>query len=484
MERLRQNDERNDEGQLVVRKDGSTAIKKRVRRRRSDQPDKEQSNKGRKWRVVQLLLFTGVLVSSLVFVLGVLFYHNSKAFDLKLEEGIEEWAGVKVKIDKLRVLPSKVKASSVHLSGEPGSLLKEMKIKGVNGDNNPLNLIRKTWNSNYLRAKEAKLLFQTPSSEASVSSKSSLLGQAENLYHYKSYNIDQLDISSKKVRGAKPVFTIQNTTFSLKPKLEEPSQVLLSRGHLEFLHSGRLTLERGVFDIEKEEIEIKSLYLSDAQGIGEIKVSGSLPLSAEAQPILDLEIKRIGTESILGALISELFIGDFSGEGELELSYQDRNETEMNFNWKSSNLELMNFSFLRGLQELTGDSTYSKPYMGTKASGVLKFQKGVYSLENLELERKGVLKILGRVEYRADQRLSGQLRVGIPEVRAFLPQSKKAHPAFSPPKNGYVWVGITLSGTPTSPKDNFRDVMASPYHESSDYQSETFTEDAFELLTE
>ena len=114
----RSSDPSADEGQLVTRADGTVAIRVRKRKRRTDQPHKEQERRIRVLQVTGLLVFLLLIVLSLG---GLTIYVNSPPFRKGVVTKIGWATGSDVALNQFRMNPSGANAGGVDLKWPNGN---------------------------------------------------------------------------------------------------------------------------------------------------------------------------------------------------------------------------------------------------------------------------------------------------------------------------------------------------------------------------
>ena len=67
----------------------------------------------------------------------------------------------------------------------------------------------------------------------------------------------------------------------------------------------------------------------------------------------------------------------------------------------------------------------------------------------------------GAVAMTSDQRLSGELEIGIAEGMIKTSGDRRLNGMFSPPKDGFRWLSLKISGSAATPADNFKDLYDS-----------------------
>ncbi|OYV05339.1 MAG: hypothetical protein CFE26_12095, partial [Verrucomicrobiales bacterium VVV1] len=118
------------EGELVVRADGTQAIKVRKRKRRSEQPERDSIKRNKQLRALQLVVVL-ILVSLLALsAAGVLFYFNGSAYRKKVLSWIDTATGGNSDITQFRVTPIGANASTLSLVWPHQNLVKSRSLKG------------------------------------------------------------------------------------------------------------------------------------------------------------------------------------------------------------------------------------------------------------------------------------------------------------------------------------------------------------------
>ena len=119
-------------------------------------------------------------------------------------------------------------------------------------------------------------------------------------------------------------------------------------------------------------------------------------------------------------------------------------------------IRLYGFPFLSILSQATGDPWFIEPAFDDGCTGTLVREKGAIRFDDLTLDEKNHLSVIGNLVLDSNDALSGTLQLGLPE-----PILNSSHAslkrAFSESRNGLRWVTIRISGTGLRPKDNFRE---------------------------
>ncbi len=90
---------------------------------------------------------------------------------------------------------------------------------------------------------------------------------------------------------------------------------------------------------------------------------------------------------------------------------------------------------------------------------------GVWTLQKIVLESRGLLRLEGSATVGVDGALAGRFQVGVtPQTLQWLPGSRER--VFTEARNGYVWTGLTLGGTLEKPTEDLSGRLATAMGEA------------------
>ena len=151
------------EGELVTRADGTQVVRVRRRKRRTKQPEVEaRKRKKRSMKFVLPLVIAAVVLVGVAAILLVAKY-NSRGFQDKFESSLEEFMGTRLTIERLRVTPVKVRATSVRAEWPANSMLAGLELTGLEGDLELAGFISGSWKGEEILATRGTMLLRSGS---------------------------------------------------------------------------------------------------------------------------------------------------------------------------------------------------------------------------------------------------------------------------------------------------------------------------------
>ena len=469
MDRLkeRSSDDPRD-GELVTRADGSQAIKVRRKKRRTDQPERENQKQAKRLRVLQVIVILVLLLAVLMIAAGGLFYFNGSPYRNKLIQRISLASGGAAELAQFRVTPLGANAQSLSVKWPDQSVLKSISLTGVTTDLSVASFLGQAWSGDELTAAKGELQISEPTASGE------LAVEGDDQFRFTRFRCPDMALSFGNPQS--PAMAIRGTEISYYPQNQSARPELrLTRGAVSF-RSGLppLNIDRGLFGFSGRQMEVISLRLEDPEDArGVIELSGSVsPFSISKFSTLDIEkLENFPIEHLVGQDFGRILSGRIEMR-ELPnsnfLSFRpgalDTHRVVLAFRGGfSSKLTLANLPFLGQLAMLLDDSGYERPVIESGATGTLRMSGAGCSIEDLRLESKSRITIRGSLTVASDKALSGRLEVGIPtkQVSNFL---RRLDSAFSQPKEEMRWIDIEISGTTAAPADDFgkRLAQASP----------------------
>ena len=467
MERLqnRPEDASPDEGELVIRADGSQALKVRKRKRRSQQPHKDQIVVSRRSKIVQV---TAVLVLLLLVVFGcgiALVYANSSPFREGLIRKIAAKTGSTVELSQFRMTPTRANAGQVVFKWPEGNVIQEISGRSISAGIAPSSFFGKSMRGDDVACAEGVITLRLPDS-AKPRGLETASGDAAEI-NFTSLSCTNLTI----LLGEKtfPQAQIIKTEASFVPiNAKGLPQLLLNRGELAIPGWPKLPLDRSHIEFRGSEVDIVGMrFRNEKNSIGLLEISGTLsPYDQKKASILSVQLKAFPLSGIVGPEWSRLFNGQIESRPAAKsnfLSIQPGPELggvlEISFVGSAATpFRMAKFPFLFALGQITDDGWYESPQFEDDVSGVLRRADGAMSFEKLNLTSKSRMALRGTVSLGADLRLTGQFRVGLAESVIFASRNAKLKTLFGPADEGFRWLTLNISGTVMSPADNFREL--------------------------
>ncbi len=457
-----------EDGELVTRADGSQAIRVRKRKRRSSQPHKERNQQTRRIRIVQVsvALILGLIAAFAIG--GALIYANSSPFRQGLIQKIEQLSGATIDLQLFRMNPKTANAGSLSLAWPDGNVLKSLSLRGVTAEVSPASFFGKSLTGDEVSFSYGVLALQIPKPGQALRNTPAPAGAAT--IEFNRYRIPTLDVTLGAPTA--PLVKLSKTEASLAPKnINGRPQLSLYKGDLAIDGWPKLRMDRALIEFRGTEAEIiglRVLQATDDHGV--LEFSGPVAPYKPDQPVtLAVSLDAFQLAGITGPALGRLFSGKVDSLPIAKsnyLTFLPTEEPSPHFDASfrvspTSKIEVHGFPFLFGLSQiLNKDPWFEHPVFEGDASGVIHREAGIVTLRNLNLESNGRLALRGEVSIGANQSLSGSLQVGLPEVVIADAQTSRLKSIFGPPKDGYRWLTLKISGPAAAPVDNFKEIFS------------------------
>lgn len=477
MDRLKgRSDEAAPQGELVTRADGTQAIRVRKRKRRTRQSHKETERTERRLRAIQI---TVVLVLLFILVLGgggLAAYYNSPIFQSRILSAIGASSGAKVSVTQFRVTPPiGANASTAEMKWPGDGILKEIAMSGVQADLRFTSFLGQPWSGEELTAASASIRIGVPSGTRSGGEAPGFSDGRFKIARFRSS--DSLLIVGET---ASPVIAVKGAEISLTPKNQAgDSELRLNRGTLKFAGSlPEFKLDRSWILFDDADVGSVNLHLlqpSDPKA--NLAISGDLqPFTAGGVQTLQLTADSYPLQHLTGPDFATFINGrvetQTDGAGTLSFDPASTASVRLTLPFRggvSSAFSLTGLPFLRDLSRALDDDWYDsqKPEIDTSATGTLVIEGSEVRIENLRFEAKNRILLTGTLSIRGDQTISGKLKIGLLPQLISASNARGFQNPFREAVEGLRWAEVTLSGTTTAPKDDFRGQMDGPSRDSA-----------------
>ena len=447
---------RSEDSELRTRPDGSQVMRTRRHRRRSNQPSSAWQV-GRKWRygLYGLVAVVVLLVALAATTLVLIAKFNSKGYREDLKQRMLSATGAKVGIRDLSVTPLKAKAKSMQLAWPRGSIAKTLKVNQLEADLKVSSFYGSRWKGTEVLAASGTLVLGPPDGTITPS-----VTEGEFPLDHRSYRCSNFDlIYGEDV--ANPALQLKGSEISLRPRDEGGLRLVIHGGYLKVGDWNELKVDSGLAELHEGRLKLVSLFTHS--GEGEAIFRGVKTIGAGSPAHFDTTLKKfplaelLGPNDGLGRLIGgtvEVPAGTVSSDPRLA----DASKLNMQFSGIAGTLE--EFRFLSGLASVLKKISYANPAEGV-IEGVFRRDRDGMSIESFIFDAKSQLKVTGSIHLAEQSKaLSGNLRVGIPEVLILRSQTELRYPAFKERVLGYCWINITLGGTINAPSDSFLEQLS------------------------
>lgn len=460
MERLKgKPSEDPSQGELVTRADGTQAIRVRKRKRRSEQPLREEAKRVRRTRAIQV---GGVLVTLIVLtlVIGAAFvYTNTAPFRKNLSEAISKRLGADIEFRLFRVTPVSANADAINLTWKDGGFLKDAKLRGVTAKISPATILGRSIKGDELIAREGDITLQAPGQGAPKTA----VDDTAMPVAFGRVVVSKLNVAF----GTPPetAFRIVGSEGSLTSAENKSLKTLnLHRGSLSIGKWPTLKIERSLIDIQPTEIGISSIRLADSLATpnGDMELSGSInTMDPSAISTLSVKAEAFNLADLLGPEIAKILSLRIDSRQVTDSNYLafragDPSDAELSIafaNALCATSRLANLRFLPFIAKHLNDKDYVAPEFD-EVTGIIRRKNGKVELAELNFLRKTFMAVRGDIAIAADKSLSGKLEVGLPDSVIHLSGDPKIDILFGPSANGFRWITIQLEGTLADPSDD------------------------------
>lgn len=467
MERLQSrsgDDPAHPDGEWVSRADGSRAIKVRKRKRRTSQPHKEELQKNRRARIIQVS-------ASLILVLGTAFacgiaivYANSLPFRQGLVQKIMDCTGAQVELNQFRMTPTRANAGQLSLNWPEGNVLKSLNSRGFSAEITPASFLGKSMEGPEVATPEATLLLHIPQPEKPTCfSPISVDSQA---LHFTTYSTRNLRVIFGEETAPLGRLEKAEATFQARNPSGRP-QLLLNGGEIAIPGWPNLKIDRSHIEFRGGEMDIIGMRLRhEDDSHGSISLSGTVsPYNANGTSTLTVEMQAFPIAGIAGPEWTRLLNGKIDTTSSpqsnfLSITPSPSPESSLMISFSNSlasSFKVNGFPFLFGLSQLLTDKWFERPLFENDVRGVIRREQGAIRFEELNFISKGRMSLRGNLSMGIDRKLTGNLEIGV--AAGLIDTSNKQLDAmFGPADDGFRRVNLKISGTSTSPADNFKEL--------------------------
>jgi hypothetical protein len=464
-----------EDGELVIRADGTQAIRVRKRKRRTHQPVKHERQASRRMRIVQVSAALILVFLTALFIGGAIIYANSSPFREGLRHQIEQASGAEVEFQQFRMNPKTANASGLTLKWPAGNLLDSLTLQQLNAEIFPSSFLGNAMRGEEVSAFEGNLKLRYP--EAGENTRNFPAAEGALPVRFNRYRVPSLTLTLGD--PADPALKLTKSEVSLNPEtVNGRSQLNFYQGEVAISGWPKLRLDRALVEFRGEEADIvglRVLHETDSRGVFEL--SGTVyPYQPDRLSSLAVLLQSFQFEGVTGPAMGRLLSGRIDSSPATKsnfLSFQPTADSaptlEIAFQVSpSSQLELRGFPFLLALAQTLDDPWFQAPVFDTDASGTIYRENGIVTLRDLDLESKGRIAVRGQVSMAANQQLSGKLEIGVAEAMIASAKTARLKSMFGPSREGFRWISLKIGGPVTTPSDNFRDLFSAAVAPVSD----------------
>lgn len=473
MDRLKNRDEKESDSELVIRSDGSQAMKVKKRKRRSNQAVNKETKRNQRVQVLQIAGFVILLVIvGLAAGIGIL-YSNSNSFRDGLIAKVASSTGAKAAFTQFRMNPATANATDATLKWPDGNVLASLVVGTVKAKIAPVSFLGKIFKGEEIIANSGELVLRVPQDgKTSFSEKSDSLSP---LIVFNRYSVPRLDVYFGIERIATSMLAKTEASF-FQSTVPGQGEIRLSGGLLQIGDWPPMKLDRSYIKARNSELQIESLRFmipaTKNQRVpdkGTIDFTGTIkPLGMDATHTLAAKVESFRLDFLAGPDIGRFFLGTVETK-ELPdsnfLTFKPGSDEaallEMTVsNTLDSRVDVSGFKFLSKLALILEDKWYGLPNFNTDTSLVLRRRGGNVQMSSLKLLQRGLMAIKGDLTSGVAGEVKGKILIGLPEAVIAASKNKVLNKIFGKVKEDHRWLEIEISGTSAVPFDNFEDIYS------------------------
>ena len=495
MERLKsQSSSTGDEGKLVTRADGSQAVKMKKRKRRTNSKRDKIAEQNHRFQLIQIAGFVIFLVL-LLLIGGIgIVYANSPMFRKSLISKATDITGAEVEVNQFRMNPVNAKALKVTMQWPEWHVLDFFQGSDATADISPVSFTGKKFQGAQLVASKGFLSLKAPGERSATEAVEEMPEIA-----FGRYSIPQFDLYFGAARNGKMM--LSKTEVSIYPtSIQGRGEIRFNGGHLKISGWPELELDRAYINFRDKELHVKSMRfqvpqksMKNSVDDGSIDLTGTIhPLELDATHSLNVTMDSFHFSYLLGQDLGELFEGDvmtIPEQGSNLLKFTPKAVDEMATldlqvtNALDSQIELSGFKFLGSLALMLEDKWFEKPVFESPVSARIRRIGNKVEMTEISFEKRGRMALRGSLISQGGGKISGSLRVGIPDVILGISKNQRTHEMFSPVQGEYRWVDLEIGGTGAMPQDNFKQLFqAAPANEESGASERGLEENAVDTF--
>lgn len=449
-----------EDGERVIRKDGSVAIKVRTKKRRSVQTKKKEEKKSNKGKLILLAVVIALILLSAIIFFILLGYFNGSRFKAQISQTLVNVSGAEVELGGLDVSPTNAKLTSIDLkwSGED-TLVKSLKLNKINADYGILAFVGGGWGPSALVISQADLVLEKGVNNPRFkTSPDRPVDFKFNLYQCSELNVDF---------GEGSLWSLKHSSVSYRVS-DQHDQLNLDSGDLTVPQFGKFKVQTGSLSFESNEAQVY-LDLESEEHLGSLSVDGTVGYSDAGLLDLKIELRNYPLRDWIDPRARRFFNGKIhTSKGALKMSLGDLEsldiEAEMNF----KALSVTDFAFIKTISEHLQDAYYLRPDFINESRMKIKWIKNRIEITDIDFLQNNQMRIKGNFTIDERDQLSGTLKVGIPNTAISRNREIVLQKTFKENDGEYIWATVIISGDVANPKDNLSEMIQADSAKKSD----------------
>ncbi|MCX6874076.1 MAG: hypothetical protein NTW21_09755 [Verrucomicrobia bacterium] len=471
-------------GERVIRADGTEAIRVRKRKRRTDQPKREEAKRFRRIRIIQVTVALVLLLLTGLVIVGAYVYANTVPYRKSITQAIARSAGASVEFTGFRVNPATANAEAIDFEWPAGNVLKSIQLLGVSAKISPLSLFGTSLRGDEISAREGNIFLHAPAPDQPLCTPSDPSGSIP--VRFSRIFVPRINITVGD--PTQPAFKIVSSEASLRLDKASSQTVLhLYRGNLQFTGWPSFKIDRAILEFHGTETEVIGLRLIDSQPKhGALELAGTIrPFATDSPSTLSVKLDSFDLGELLGLDFADLINAKIDTHPVTRSNYLtfvpgSRTSANLDIAFKNtilSKVSIRGFPFLLSLVRTLDDKWYENPSFIDDVYGIVHRSDSGIEIRELKLESKSRMAIKATITATPDKALSGTMEIGIPDSVAELSLNARIDSMLSPPHDGFRWLTLKLGGTLTHPSDDFAALYAAAKDSSTEQSTPPDTSD-------
>lgn len=457
--------EKEAQGEVVTRSDGSVARKVKRRRRRSEQPDQVTPEGEKKRLLVKVVIGATLILFLFLAVLFLILKQNSKGHRDHLAQQASDWSGAEVELKGLKRMPFSVSIKEGNFEWDESFYVRKLSLNNIKGDVRFLNYLGARPSGLQLGGGKGQLILAMPAAARGESG--GPLDEEDFPFDFDQYFCDSLDVLFGN--DAAIGFSDVGAIFSYVGG--DGYQVTLEEGSFRVDGWEEFPVSKAIMRFKDGVLSLKPLSLKHPIEDGtklasDLELSGEILLEDGKESTLDITTEKFPMGSLIGKQLSRFFSGSVvSSTGKVHFKVGDDYFDEVVIDIKANSAKINRLPFLANLHALFPEHNldnleFHEGITNSPITGTVRVKRGGVALENFELSEKGKISLKGSLGVANDGRIGGQIKIFINRFYLSSQDRFKSSPHLvGSDTTGLVSFSFDVGGTVEQPTDTFLQVI-------------------------
>ena len=452
--------EKEAQGEVVTRSDGTIARKVKRRKRRSEQPDKITPEREKKRLLVKVVIAATLVLVLFLSVLFLILMQNSKGHRDKLAQQASEWSGAEVELKGLKRMPFSVSLKEANFKWDQSSFVRSLELNTIKGDVRFLNYLGARPSGLEIGGKKGLLMLAMPTT---VGESGESLDEEEFPFGFDQYYCSSLDV----LFGTDAPIGFSDVSAIFSYVGGDGYQVTLDEGAFRVDGWEEFPVSKGVMRFNDGVLNLVSLSLKHPTDDGislasDLELSGEVLLEPGRESTLEIATEKFPMGVLVGKQLSRFFTGSIvASSGKVHFTVGNDYFDEVEIDLQASSSKMMRLPFLANLHSLFPDHNldileFHEGITKSPIVGTVRVKPEGVALENFELSEKGKVSLKGSLVIANDGRIGGRIEIFINRFYLSSQDRFKNSPHLvGSDTTGLVNFSFDVGGTIDEPTDTF-----------------------------